>query len=165
MLEKDRNGNPISTFPPCYAFQMIFTALAPRLRRSVSRNVHNKFRALKQLWSSGQHNIKPTSDSIWALQELHLKSNLQSNFFCLETCKKNDLNHPRGRLSENMGDKDHPPRFSLLSSSRFHLLLIFYKVNPCFGVVCEMLVTHDKFSYVKASTIVRSTTIVQYRFQ
>ena len=22
MLEKDCNGNPISTFPPCYAFQM-----------------------------------------------------------------------------------------------------------------------------------------------
>ena len=24
MLEKDCNGNPISTFPPCYAFQMIW---------------------------------------------------------------------------------------------------------------------------------------------
>ena len=24
MLEKDYNGNPISTFPPCYAFQMIW---------------------------------------------------------------------------------------------------------------------------------------------
>ena len=40
MLEKDCNGNPISTFPPCYAFQMIFTALAPRLIQSISRNVH-----------------------------------------------------------------------------------------------------------------------------
>ena len=50
MLEKDCNGNPISTFPPCYAFQMIFTALAPRLIQSISRNVHNKNRALKELW-------------------------------------------------------------------------------------------------------------------
>ena len=49
MLEIDCNGNPISTFPPCYAFQMIFTALAPRLIQSISRNVHNKNRALKQL--------------------------------------------------------------------------------------------------------------------
>ena len=40
MLEKYCNGNPISTFPPCYAFQMIFTALAPRLIQSISRNVH-----------------------------------------------------------------------------------------------------------------------------
>ena len=24
MLEKDYNGNPISTFPPCYSFQMIW---------------------------------------------------------------------------------------------------------------------------------------------
>ena len=50
MLEKDCNGNPNSTFPPCYAFQMIFTALAPRLILSISRNDHDKFRALKQLW-------------------------------------------------------------------------------------------------------------------
>ena len=50
MLEQDCNGNPISTFPPCYAFQMIFTALAPRLIQSISRNVHNKNGALKQLW-------------------------------------------------------------------------------------------------------------------
>ena len=49
MLEKDSNGNPIFTFPPCYVFQMIFIALAPRLIQSLSRNVHNKFRALKQL--------------------------------------------------------------------------------------------------------------------
>ena len=49
MLEKDCNGNPISTFPPGYAFQMIFTAFAPRLIQSISRNVHNKIRALKQL--------------------------------------------------------------------------------------------------------------------
>ena len=49
MLEKDCNDNPISTFPPCYAFQMIFTALAPRLIQSICCNVHNKFRALKQL--------------------------------------------------------------------------------------------------------------------
>ena len=49
MLEKDCNGNPISTFPPCYAFQMIFTALAPRLIQSISLNVHNENRALKQL--------------------------------------------------------------------------------------------------------------------
>ena len=34
---------------PCYAFQMIFTALAPRLIQSISCNVHNKNRALKQL--------------------------------------------------------------------------------------------------------------------
>ena len=50
ILEKDCNGNPISTFPPCYAFQMIITVLAPRLIQSISRNVHNKNRALKQLW-------------------------------------------------------------------------------------------------------------------
>ena len=43
MLEKDCNGKPISTFPPFYAFQMIFTALALRLIQSISRNVHNKF--------------------------------------------------------------------------------------------------------------------------
>ena len=49
MLEKDCNGNPISTFPPYYAFQMIFTALASRLIQSISRNVHNKFWALRQL--------------------------------------------------------------------------------------------------------------------
>ena len=42
LLEKDCNGNPITTFPPCYAFQMIFTALASRLIQSISRNVHNK---------------------------------------------------------------------------------------------------------------------------
>ena len=36
MLEKDCNGNPIATFPPCYAFQMIFTASAPRLIQSIS---------------------------------------------------------------------------------------------------------------------------------
>ena len=55
MLEKDCNGNPMSTFPPCYAFQIIFTALAPRLIQSISRNVHNKFRALKQLWLRWPH--------------------------------------------------------------------------------------------------------------
>ena len=49
MLEKYCNGNLISTFPPCYAFQMIFTVFAPRLIQSKSRNVHNKIRALKQL--------------------------------------------------------------------------------------------------------------------
>ena len=49
LLEKDCNGNPISTFPPCYAFQMSFTALAPRLIQSISRDVHNKNGALKQL--------------------------------------------------------------------------------------------------------------------
>ena len=49
MLEKDCNGNPISTFPPSYAFQMIFTELAPWLIQAISRNVHNKNRALKQL--------------------------------------------------------------------------------------------------------------------
>ena len=47
---KNCNGNPISTFPHCYAFQMIFTTLAPRLIQSISRNVHNKIRALKRLW-------------------------------------------------------------------------------------------------------------------
>ena len=46
---KDCNGNTNSTFPPFYAFQMIFTAFAPRLIQSISRNVHNKIRALKQL--------------------------------------------------------------------------------------------------------------------
>ena len=35
MLEKDCNGNRIFTFPPCYAFQMIFAALAPRLIQSI----------------------------------------------------------------------------------------------------------------------------------
>ena len=50
MLEKDCNGNPISTFPPCYAFQMIFTALAPRLIQSISRNVRNRKNVLKRLW-------------------------------------------------------------------------------------------------------------------
>ena len=32
-----------------YAFQMILTALAPRLIQSISRNVHKNNRALKQL--------------------------------------------------------------------------------------------------------------------
>ena len=50
MLEKDCNGNPISTFPPCYAFQMVFTALAPKLIQSISRNVRNRKNVLKQLW-------------------------------------------------------------------------------------------------------------------
>ena len=36
------NDNPISTFPPCYAFQMIFTAWAPSPIQYISRNVHNK---------------------------------------------------------------------------------------------------------------------------
>ena len=49
MLEKDCNCYPISTFSPCYAFQMIFTALAPRLNQSIGRKVHNKNRALKRL--------------------------------------------------------------------------------------------------------------------
>ena len=47
MLEKDCNGNPIFTFPPCYTFQMIFTALAPKLIQSISGNIHNKNRSLK----------------------------------------------------------------------------------------------------------------------
>ena len=50
MLEKDRDGNSISTFPPCYAVQMIFTAMAPRLIQYTSRNVHDKNGALKQLY-------------------------------------------------------------------------------------------------------------------
>ena len=50
MLEKDCNGNPISTFPPCYAFQMIFSALAPKLIQSISRNVRNRKNVLKRLW-------------------------------------------------------------------------------------------------------------------
>ena len=54
MLENDCNGNPNSSFPPCYAFQMILTALAPRLIQSIGRNVHNKNRALKRLW---RHNL------------------------------------------------------------------------------------------------------------
>ena len=49
MLDRDCNGNPISTFPPCYAFRMIFTALAPRPIQSISRNVHKKNGALKGL--------------------------------------------------------------------------------------------------------------------
>ena len=49
ILEKDWNGNPISTFPPSYAFQMIFTALPPRLIQSISCNVRNKNEALKRL--------------------------------------------------------------------------------------------------------------------
>ena len=49
MLEKDCNGNPISTFPPCYAFPMIFTELAPRLIESISCNVRNRKIALKRL--------------------------------------------------------------------------------------------------------------------
>ena len=48
--KKDFHVNPISTFPPCYPFHMIFTALAPRLIQYISRNVHNKNRAQKQLW-------------------------------------------------------------------------------------------------------------------
>ena len=46
---KNCNGNPISTFPPSYVFQMIFTALDPRLIQSISRNVGNKNEALKRL--------------------------------------------------------------------------------------------------------------------
>ena len=57
MLEKDCNGNPMSTFPPCYAFQMNFTALAPRLIRSISRNIHYKNRALKRLWPLNWENL------------------------------------------------------------------------------------------------------------
>ena len=49
MLGKDCNGNPISTFPPSYAFQMIFIVLAPRLIQSISQNVRNKNEALKRL--------------------------------------------------------------------------------------------------------------------
>ena len=49
MLDRDYNGNFISTFPPCYAFQMIFTAFSPRQIQSISRNVHNKNGALKRL--------------------------------------------------------------------------------------------------------------------
>ena len=49
MLEKNCNGNLIFTFPPCYAFQMIFTALAPMLIQSISCYVHNNNRALKRL--------------------------------------------------------------------------------------------------------------------
>ena len=51
---KNCNGNPISTFPPCYAFQIIFTAFSPRLIQSISRNVHDKIRALKWLCSTVQ---------------------------------------------------------------------------------------------------------------
>ena len=47
--KKDCNGNPISAFPPCYSFQMIFTVLAPLLIQLMSRNVHNNIRALKQV--------------------------------------------------------------------------------------------------------------------
>ena len=50
MLEKDCNGNPIFTFPPCHAFQMIFTAFAPKLIQSISRNVLNRKNVLKRLW-------------------------------------------------------------------------------------------------------------------
>ena len=36
---------------------MIFTALAPRLIQSISRNVHNKNRALKQVCRGGSPNL------------------------------------------------------------------------------------------------------------
>ena len=49
MLEKNCNGNPISTFPHCCALEMIFTAFAPRPIQSIGRNVQNKDGALKQL--------------------------------------------------------------------------------------------------------------------
>ena len=62
MLEKDCNDNPISTFPPCYAFQIISTALAPRLIQSISRNVHNKNRALKQLCLCIQYKLGRAKD-------------------------------------------------------------------------------------------------------
>ena len=40
--KKDCTANPISTFPTCYAIQMISTALEPRLIQSISHTVHNK---------------------------------------------------------------------------------------------------------------------------
>ena len=50
MLGKDCNANPISTFPPCMHFRLFSLHLPPRLIQSISRNVHNNVRALKQLW-------------------------------------------------------------------------------------------------------------------
>ena len=47
--EKRCNGNPISIFPPYYAFQMIFTESSPRPIQSTSHNFHNKDGALKPL--------------------------------------------------------------------------------------------------------------------
>ena len=45
-------GDLISTYPHCYAFQMIFTKLSPRPIQSISRNVNNKDGALKPLCST-----------------------------------------------------------------------------------------------------------------
>ena len=56
-----------------YAFQIIFTALAPRLIQSISRNVHNKNIALKRLcvklsiaWIKNTNN-KVTQNSVYAV--------------------------------------------------------------------------------------------------
>ena len=73
MLEKDFNGNPISTIPPSYAFQMIFTALTPRLIESKSCNVHNKNGALKHLCvAHGLQSEKkwPICARLWLIQYL-----------------------------------------------------------------------------------------------
>ena len=46
MLEKDCNGNAISTFPPCYAFS---DDLAPRQIQSISRNVRNRNKSFETI--------------------------------------------------------------------------------------------------------------------
>ena len=76
MLEKGFNGNPISTFQPCYAFHMIFTALAPRLIQSISRNVHNKNRALKRLC-----HLSPRFDTLkdllpWIVEQQYIETDV-----------------------------------------------------------------------------------------
>ena len=78
MLEKDCDGNPISSFPPFYAFQMIFTALAPRIIQSISRKFHNKFRALKQLWV--KTTMQPDLDSLKILILREVKKAGRENF-------------------------------------------------------------------------------------
>ena len=66
MLEKDCSGNPVSTIPPCYAIQMIFTAFSPRLIQYVSRNVHKKIRALKRLCAACR--VMPVKDEDFAVE-------------------------------------------------------------------------------------------------
>ena len=49
---KDCNGNPISTFPPCYAFQMIFTALHSGLGLQLTPKKNSK-------WGRQHYNLGP----------------------------------------------------------------------------------------------------------
>ena len=81
MLDKDCNSNPISSFQPCYACQMIFTALAPRLIQSISRNVRNRKNVLKRLWFRAQQ--KPMLHIFKAQQKpmLHIFKAQQKIYF------------------------------------------------------------------------------------